>query len=1014
MYSSEFDEVRAPIITEGLQLYVDPSKTECIQRNFNTRVTDLSSNLLNGTIVAGPGISGDFIVYNGSTQYITFGNNTANLDLSSKTFTAWIFPSAFTTINPIIGKWYASGGWAFQINTSGRLIFSIGGTDYVDTGPPLIANIWYFVAVTYDYANNIATFYKNGSVTSSVLNRAIIEASSSTELLQIGASRGTLTAPRLFFNGAIGPLYAYNRVLTRDEILTNFNVDKDRTIFFNRNLSGSIFFNGSTDYLSVPSANIPALSGQFTIEFWVNFSSISGTNQTICGKWRTSFFGWIIQINNTECRFFYGDGVNFLSSIGYATTFSSGLWYHIAITRNSSNAIQAYLNGSAIGSPSTVSNSFNSAVPFLIASNDGGQLFNGYITDFRIVNGTAVYTSNFTVPSSPLTAISGTSLLLNSLTSSTYMKDSSANNLTVTSVGTTSYSSLNPFSTLITSNTTNITKWAKTERSSGALMTRGYLDENTGVNTVNVAISGAVSATWTTYQTTSYAFTANGTYFIIPNGDVVMTAKVWGAAGAGSTAGAGGYSTGDIYMAADSLYTVVVGGGGINSGDFSGGGGFSGLFVTDTSGNTSIISQTQALMIAGGGGGASVSDPGTGKGAAGGGLTGQDGQTWSGPGSTGGGLGGTQTAGGRATGPYANTGSALQGGSGSGSGTQVAGGTPGGGGAGLNTSWGGSGGGGGYWGGGAGQSTVTFLKGFGGGGSGYLHPILVTNGATIAGNNSIVANASDVDRGTTAGSPTSTIGGSGRIVLSVKRVINSPGLRGSSVAAVSSISYVTSGLIIMYDAAIASSYSGSGTTWTDIGSSGNSGTLVGATYNPAGYFAFNGSSTYMYATNSIPNINTTNFTLSGWFQMSAAGGSGKIVGFESNQTGTFSASWDKMVYVNSSGQLVWAVNNTGSTVTIASSTAVNNGVWHHYAAIYNYSGNQIQLYVDGVSVATTNARSTDAGTWLRFGSYKQAFWPGVNDGYWTGNMSNFMMYNRVLTAPEVSQNFNAFRSRYGV
>ena len=314
-------------------------------------------------------------------------------------------------------------------------------------------------------------------------------------------------------------------------------------------------------------------------------------------------------------------------------------------------------------------------------------------------------------------------------------------------------------------------------------MTRGYLDENTGVNTVNVAISGAASATWTTYQTTSYAFTTNGTYFIIPNGDVVMTAKVWGAAGGGSAAGAGGYSTGDIYMAADSLYTVVVGGGGINSGEGSGGGGFSGLFVTDTSGNTSIISQTQALMIAGGGGGAAASDPGTGKGGAGGGLTGQDGQTWSGPGSTGGGLGGTQTAGGRAGGLFANTGSALQGGSGSGSGTQVAGGTPGGGGAGLNTSWGGSGGGGGYWGGGAGQSTVTSAKGHGGGGSGYLHPILVTNGATIAGNNSIVANASDVDRGTTAGSPTSTIGGSGRIVLSVKRVINSPGLRSSSVAA---------------------------------------------------------------------------------------------------------------------------------------------------------------------------------------------------------------------------------------
>jgi hypothetical protein len=453
MYSSEFDEVRAPIVTEGLQLYVDPSKTECIQRNFNTRVTDLSSNLLNGTIVAGPGISGDFIVYNGSTQYITFGNNTANLDLSSKTFTAWIFPSAFTAINPIIGKWYASGGWAFQINTSGRLIFSIGGTDYVDTGPPLIANIWYFVAVTYDYANNIATFYKNGAVTSSVLNRAIIEASSSTELLQIGASRGTLTAPRLFFNGAIGPLYAYNRVLTRDEILTNFNVDKDRIIFFNTNLSGSIFLNGA-QYLTVESTNGSAAftfgSGNLTIECWVYHTSLSSAGaqnyyRTQGGGANAAYlFRYVTASAVIEWSIYNDIGTNIFTLYSSASPLIVNTWNHLVIVRNGT-IHTIYVNGVAKG---TTTASYTAPAPqsnILIGKGQNlDEYLFGYISNLRVVKGTAVYTSNFTFPSSSLTAIGGTSLLLNTSVFGNYLRDSSVNNFTLTTSGSPTFSTLTP------------------------------------------------------------------------------------------------------------------------------------------------------------------------------------------------------------------------------------------------------------------------------------------------------------------------------------------------------------------------------------------------------------------------------------------------------------------------------------------------------------------------------------------------------------------------------------------
>jgi hypothetical protein len=153
----------------------------------------------------------------------------------------------------------------------------------------------------------------------------------------------------------------------------------------------SMKFDGTGDWLTMPGANIPALAGQFTIEFWVYFSSISATVQTICGKWNTSLFGWLVQINNTSVQFSYGNGVTFTATLSYATTLTTGTWYYIAITRNSSNAIQAYLNGSAIGSPTTVSTSINSTSAFSIGVNlDGSQQpLNGYLQDFRLTNGVA-------------------------------------------------------------------------------------------------------------------------------------------------------------------------------------------------------------------------------------------------------------------------------------------------------------------------------------------------------------------------------------------------------------------------------------------------------------------------------------------------------------------------------------------------------------------------------------------------------------------------------------------------
>tara|TARA_R110000868_G_scaffold75474_3_gene217723 strand:+ start:3697 stop:5682 length:1986 start_codon:yes stop_codon:yes gene_type:complete len=207
----------------------------------------------------------------------------------------------------------------------------------------------------------------------------------------------------------------------------------------------SNLFNGTSDYLTTASANIAALSGQFTIEGWVYFNSVSSSTQTLCGKWGTSLFGWILQLTNTAVSFSYGNGTTFTGTLSYATTFTVGTWYHIAIVRNSSNSVSAYVNGSSIGTPQTLATSLNSAANFGIGANlDGPQQYlNAYVSNFRLVNGTAVYTGNFTPSAYPLTAITNTSLLI---CQSNRFRDNSTNNFAITASGTPKVQAFQPFS----------------------------------------------------------------------------------------------------------------------------------------------------------------------------------------------------------------------------------------------------------------------------------------------------------------------------------------------------------------------------------------------------------------------------------------------------------------------------------------------------------------------------------------------------------------------------------------
>jgi hypothetical protein len=104
-----------------------------------------------------------------------------------------------------------------------------------------------------------------------------------------------------------------------------------------------------------------------------------------------------------------GGGITFSSS-----SILNSAYNHFAITR-SGTSVRIFANGSQVASAtdSTDLNSASSNTSFVGALNATAGNFLGYIADFRVLKGTALYTSSFTPPTAPLTAISNTQLLLN-------------------------------------------------------------------------------------------------------------------------------------------------------------------------------------------------------------------------------------------------------------------------------------------------------------------------------------------------------------------------------------------------------------------------------------------------------------------------------------------------------------------------------------------------------------------------------------------------------------------------
>jgi hypothetical protein len=225
---------------------------------------------------------------------------------------------------------------------------------------------------------------------------------------------------------------------------------------------------------------------------------------------------------------------------------------------------------------------------------------------------------------------------------------------------------------------------------------------------------------------------------------------------------------------------------------------------------------------------------------------------------------------------------------------------------------------------------------------------------------------------------------------------------------------VTNGLVLCLDAGNTKSYSGSGTTWTDLSGRGNSATMFGSVpfeTDTAQCFNFatatgvsSAASTlgFTFASNMVQT--TGDFTISCWI---------KNPNTSSAQVGLFSNAGSADGYrfgIGTDGiYFLIGPNYTEGTVTFTSSLSAS--VWHNVVAVYDRTVSyNIRLFRNGIynnaaSIPTSQTAFTNAT-------------PGIVRsaccGVYTGKLANFKVYNKALSASEIEQNFNALRGRFGI
>ena len=241
------------------------------------------------------------------------------------------------------------------------------------------------------------------------------------------------------------------------------------------------------------------------------------------------------------------------------------------------------------------------------------------------------------------------------------------------------------------------------------------------------------------------------------------------------------------------------------------------------------------------------------------------------------------------------------------------------------------------------------------------------------------------------------------------------GSNNNYVGPVAPLTLNTQGLILHVDAGNTASYVGSGTTWNDLSVSNHGILTNGPVYTTenGGSIVFDGIDDVISFGN-ILNMGLSSWTISCWVKFDGGAGLMGIIGKTSYRSyeGRYS------IYIDNNNLVAFFQPGVSSMIISAPLTPYLDNKFHNLTLTINRTS-MMYLYVDGISVGTpidvssTSSLNPNSSDKFYIGSY------GSSDGqsplyFFKGNVGQALIYNRALTSMDVTNNFNALKSRFGL
>lgn len=229
---------------------------------------------------------------------------------------------------------------------------------------------------------------------------------------------------------------------------------------------------------------------------------------------------------------------------------------------------------------------------------------------------------------------------------------------------------------------------------------------------------------------------------------------------------------------------------------------------------------------------------------------------------------------------------------------------------------------------------------------------------------------------------------------------------------------VTDGLVLALDAANARSYPGSGTVWRDLSGNSKSATLKNSpsfSTTNGGQFSLDGTDDYFYVSGAFTSY--TNFTMTAWIKVMTTDNHRGIFCIKNAADTADYTNGNFAIHTVAGGYFGLEANNLYAGNTSKNNTVVN-GTIAQCTVVCDQSNLLVTYYLNSVSDGTQTITST-----LTFSDHNALFigcrqytLTGENNGQnvLTGNIYNISFYNRALSTTEISQNFNAQKSRFNL